>query len=164
MTADTRKKRRSNSQRQNEAAPSQELAKRLIALAPALRTELEMPEHVRDALEEHAKIKSHNARRRQERHLAALIRNEECDELVAALDAIDGERMSEAQLFQKVERWRADILATEGAELQISTSLKLDSTHHKELLTLTAKARSEREVGRPRGAGKALFKFLRRFA
>lgn len=136
----------------------------MIILGESRRRELGLPEPIEDALAEYAKIKSHNARRRQERRLAALLRNEDCDEMVAALDSIDGVKRDEAKIFQQVERWRMNLLSNVGAEEAFSKEQGLDAVNREELLALTAKARKEEEFGRPKGAGKALFRFLRRFA
>lgn len=135
------------------------LARRLLALSEAELEGMALPEAVVEELEEARRIRSPAALRRHERRLAQVLRDDDLDAVAAALDARQRERAEDAQRFQRVEHWRERLLSSEEAEaelLLLAPSVPVD-----ELRALVRDARQERDRGRPKGAGRALFRRLR---
>lgn len=135
------------------------LARRLLSLSDAELVGLPLPEAVREELVEARRIHSGGALRRHERRVAQVLRDEDLDDISAILD--EGRRQSseEARRFQRVEHWRERLLVEEGALEELrSIAPQIPPS---ELATLVADAKREREVGRPRGAGRELFRRLR---
>lgn len=135
------------------------LARKLLSLPPSELESMALPEVILEELEAARRIRSANAARRQERRLAQVLRDEDLDEVAALLAARERERSEHAQRFQRVEHWRERLLSSEGAEeelLRVAPEIPVA-----ELRALVEDARSERDRGRPKGAGRALFRRLR---
>lgn len=125
---------------------------------------LTLPEHVQEELDDALRIKSPIARRRQERRLARALRNEGIDEVETALDALREEDRGDARSFQRVERWRDRIVDAETSDLPglVDELLaELPAARPAEMHELVNAARREKLRGKPKGAGKRLFRHLK---
>lgn len=135
------------------------LARKLLALSEAELEGLALPEGVLEELEEARRIRSPAALRRQERRLAQVLRDEDLDDVARVLDERQRQRAEDAQRFQRVEHWRERLLSSDEAVNELlSHAPHIDTA---ELQALVESARSERDGGRPKGAGRALFRRLR---
>lgn len=135
------------------------LARKLLALSEAELAGAALPEAVQEELVEARRIHSHGALRRHERRLAQVLRDEDLDAVAAALDSRNRARAEDAQRFQRVEHWRERLLSSEGADAELVKLLP--SVPPAELQALVEDAKQERDRGRPKGAGRVLFRRLR---
>jgi ribosome-associated protein len=137
---------------------SQRLARELMTLTDAALERVPLEEHVRDAVVEARRVTSNITRRREERRLAGVLRDAD---LTAVDEAVGVQRDSsaqEAQRFKKSERWRAELIDEDDAAERFVAHADVDG---EKLAELVRDARSERDTGKPRGAARALFRFVR---
>ncbi|MFZ9887852.1 MAG: ribosome biogenesis factor YjgA [Myxococcota bacterium] len=154
--------RESRAERRRRGEESGALARRLLALAEADLPLAEFPAAVLDELEEARRITSAAARRRHERRLAQVLRDVDVEEVTAALSRLDEARAYEARHFQRVEQWRARLLERDEALEELWEVLSSASpTARGGISALVNEARRERATGKPRGAGRNLFRALR---
>lgn len=154
--------RASRADRRRRGEESGALARRLLALSEAELPLGDFPVAVLDELAEARRITSAAARRRHERRLAQVLRDVDVEEVAAALGRIDEARALEARTFQRVEQWRVRLLERDAALEELSGLVVPSATWTRaSLALLVAEARSEQVTGKPRGAGRALFRALR---
>jgi len=118
--------------------------------APALG-KLPLDDTLRSELERARAIPSQNARRRAERALAGSLRRLEDNELTAIETALANPTADNDQ-FHDAEQWRTRLIEDDAALAEFGAD--------PELPTLIAKARSERDTGKPPGAARALFRHI----
>ncbi len=153
----------SRSQRKRDSAALQRLGEELLALsAPALET-MPLSADLREAVAEWQRLRSHESRRRQLQFIGRLMREEPDPEAIrAALAELQDKQAAEAYRFQHLEAWR-DALLTASPEqrARLCADYALPQEKIPEILDLAAKARNERDNGRPPRAYRALFRLLR---
>lgn len=161
MTNDeeTPRDRLTRSERRRFGEDSAKLAHELMELTDAAVARLELPETLREELLEARRIHSPGARRRQERRLAQVLREHEIDEVRESIDGAREVDRKDARRFRQVESWR-DRLVAEGDSALAELLQVLGEGSRGELTELVERARHEREWGKPRGAGRALFRRL----
>lgn len=156
---DGSRERPSHADRRRHGERSGVLARKLLSLSEAELEGIALPEHIKEELEEARRIKSGGALRRHERRLAQVLRDADLDEVAAALAEQERQRSEEARRFQRVELWRERLLVDDDAARELAAVVPDIAAG--ELTSLVDDARRERDVGRPRGASKALFRRLR---
>lgn len=149
----------SRSQKKREAAALTALGERLTALPEEALTRMDLPEEVREAVQFARTLKIGGARKRQIQRIGKLLRDIDAGPLREALESLDRVKDGEARRFHQVETWRDAIARGDGAALQ-SLSDRLPDDLRPELERLSADAQREYAHGNPRGAGRALFRFL----
>lgn len=143
-----------------QAQEVQDLADRLIAAPGELVAGLALPDKIADALALARRITSHGARLRQRLFVAKLLRGVDPGPIRAALAAdADTARITAAR-FRRAERWRDRLVAGEAATVQDFLT-EFPQAARPELERLAAAAIAERRTGRPAGAGRALFIWVR---
>ena len=146
--------------RQQVGKDSQALARRLGKLKEVHYGRIELPEAVAEELAELRRLSSPPAVKRQERRLAAAIRLEDSEAIERAIEAAQKDEHVEARAFQRVERWRERLLEDDAALAALEAEAgDLGRTDWKKLVD---KAREERDFGSSKGAGKKLFRRLRK--
>ncbi len=153
----------SRSQRKRDAEAVLDLAERLVALPAARLKALELPDNVRDAVDETRRIHSHIAHKRQLHYLAKLMRRED-DELLDALrselehDRADARR--ETAALHRVEHWRERLLKDGDAALgELADAYPAVDRQH--LRQLIRNAREEHLKNRPPHAFREMFRVLK---
>lgn len=135
---------------------SAKLAAQLMKLREPYVKKLEVEPVVQEAIERARKVKTHIARRRAERTLAGDLRRHGAD-LAALEDRLKklDEGDADAQQFHLAEQWRTKLIADgiKGAE-------KFPGGATPELPRLIDAAQKERDVGKPPGAARALFRHI----
>jgi ribosome-associated protein len=134
---------------------SARLSKALLALPTAALRKLELDDDLRASVDATRAIKSHIARRRAERALAGQLRRADLDVLEYAVAKLRDARADATLKHHTAERWR-DRLIADGATA--AETFAPGVTPH--LLRLIEDAQRERDTGRPRGAGRALYRYL----
>ena len=79
---------KSRTQKKKEDQALQRLGEQLVALQPSLLASMDLPDELLENIKFARKIKSHGARRRQIRHIGALLRHMEPQPIETALEHI----------------------------------------------------------------------------
>lgn len=133
---------------------SADLARTLMKLPSTTLTKLPLDEDLRTTIDRARAIPSDGARRRAERALAGDLRRIDLGELATAIANVQATGSAEPQLFHLAERWRERLITEPNAVAEFPGGAG------EELPRLIAKARSERDTGRPPGAKRALFRHV----
>ncbi len=150
----------SKSQLKRDAAALQELGEKLVKLREAQLKKVPLPDPLREAVETAQRIKSHGAHKRQLQYIGRLMRNVDEAPIRQALEALKGTGREAAAHFQRLERWRERLINDGDAALSelLDDYPQTDSQHLRQLIR---NARREQEQDSPKGAGRALFRYLR---
>ena len=149
----------SRTRKKRDAAALKIVGERLTELSDDALNRIEMPEDLREAVRFARTIASHGARRRQIQLIGKLLRETDADPIREALENVDRIRGNDVRRFRRTESARDAIAAGDGAALETAAA-RLAETLRPELERLADAARRERSGGQPRGAGRALFRFL----
>ena len=103
-----RRKVRQDGERSTRAAHT------LMSMTEAAMRRLELDPRLRQAFLAAQTITAPGARRREERRLAGVLRQEDLDELEELLSSQADSDHADARLFQRAEAWRSRLI-TEGA-------------------------------------------------
>lgn len=79
---------KSRTQKKKEDQALQRLGEKLVALQPSLLESMDLPDELLENIKFACKIKSHGARRRQIRHIGALLRHMDSQPIEMALKRI----------------------------------------------------------------------------
>jgi ribosome-associated protein len=134
---------------------SGDLARKLMGLPESTLVKLELEEDLREAVDRARAIVSHSARRREERALAGALRRFDIAEVERKLANVQSAGVAEPQLFHAAERWRTRLVDEGDAALAAFPGGADDP-----LPRLVADAKRERAIGKPPGAGRALFRHI----
>lgn len=151
--------RKTREEKRDHGKRSQKLARKLMNLLEAKLDELTLDEHLMDKIRESRRHTSPPARRREERRLGGTLREYDLDEVEAALAAATAVERAAAAMFKRAEMWR-ERLITEDDGLSAfaeATGVDVDDAWR----VAVDDARHEKLNGKPRGAGKVLFRKVR---
>ena len=153
----------SRSQRKRDSTALQQLGEELLTLSASALKTMPLSAELREAVMEWQRLRSHESRRRQVQFIGRLMREEPDPEAIrAALAELQDRQAAEAYRFQHLEAWRDALLAADpGQRAALCATYALPTEKIPEILDLTAKARNERDNGRPPRAFRALFRLLR---
>lgn len=149
----------SKSERKRAHQRIQQLASDLARLSATEIDALPIAETAREELNLARRMPPSGARVRQLRHLAQLLESEDTDALISWLVRRDEPRQQERARHLELERIR-ECLIVEGPDAELQLTRDHPAVPAGQLRALSAEARDERERGKPRGAGRALFRFL----
>ena len=133
---------------------SAELARELMEVPAWMLDKLELDEELRDAIARARAVKAQIARRRAERELAGTLRDANLADLRDRLARVRATGSVDADRQKRAERWRTRLLDEGDPALA-----ELAPDDH-DLPGLVARARRERDTGKPPGAGRALFRHI----
>jgi ribosome-associated protein len=148
------------------------IAHTLMGLKEADLDQLSLDEDLRWEVDQARRVTSMNARRREERRLAGVLRSYDLEALAAKLAAQQQAGGADARLFKMAESWRDRLIDGESLERFLSELARQKDpgdlaenhfsgndaqTWHR----LVNEARRERNSGKPKGAGKRLFRAIR---
>lgn len=105
----------SKSARKRQAEALQDLGLALALLPNEQRRAVEMPEDLREAIEQYLKTRSHEARRRQLQFVGKLLRRVDAAPLLAAAERFQSGRSADAERLHTIERWRDALIADDEA-------------------------------------------------
>lgn len=150
----------SKSARKRQMHALQNLGDRLAALKPEQWSALALPESLIEALGELARLKSHEARRRQMQYIGKLMREVDPGPIEAQLERWDAGSRAGKAAFRAAEHWRARLLETPEAITELRR-LKpgLDAAMLVELVS-AARRRAERQDAAAMQASRQLFRYL----
>lgn len=137
----------------------QALGVALTRLSDSQLQSIEIPEHLRAALLEAKRIKSHEAKRRQMQYIGRLMRDVDPAPIRSRLAEVEGHSAQATARHRRLEIWRERLLADDEA-------LTAFAAEHPgaDLQTLRAairNARKEQKEGKPPHAYRELFRILK---
>lgn len=153
----------SKTARKKQAQALQDLGLALTQLPTEQRRAVDMPEDLREAIEDYVNTRSHGARRRQLQFVGKLLRQVDAAPLLAALERLESGGRADAERLHTIERWR-DALINDDEALTRWLAEHPDSDVQR-LRRLIRAARSEgagqdAEQRQPKSA-RQLFRFIR---
>lgn len=150
--------RPSKTQRKKQVAALQKLGEELVELNDERLAAIELPERLRDAVEQARRISKFEARRRQMQYIGKLMRKVDAEPIRTALKVWQAESRGHTALQKRVERWRERLLAEPGA---ISALLaEYPGAEGQQLRALVRNALRERDAGQPPRSFRALYQAL----
>ncbi len=153
--------RPSRSQKKRESTALQNMGEELAVLAPSVLEKMPLTPNIREALLEWQRLSSHEGRRRQMQYVGRLMR--EAGDALAVREALDALKLGQglqSAAFKRCEKLRDDLMAAAPAETEALLS-PYGEEDAAELRDLIARARNEKEHGRPPHAFRALFRKLK---
>lgn len=149
----------SKSRRKRESHALQDLGEALVVLPAEQLARIELPEKLRGAVIEARNITRHEARRRQMQYIGKLMRQIDAEPIRAQVEAIHAPSEQATALFHLAERWRAELLANEGALAGFSR--EFPAADIGTVTRLVAQAKGEREAGRAPKYFRELFQYVK---
>ncbi|WP_280546655.1 MULTISPECIES: ribosome biogenesis factor YjgA [unclassified Halomonas] len=152
--------RPSKSQIKREMQALQQLGEQIIAMSDAQRARFPLSDDLLHAIEETARIKAREARRRHMQYVGKLMRGEDLDGIQAVFDAIENETLRRDHAFHRLEKWR-DRLIDEGDDAVETFVDEFPEVDRQALRQLIRNARREREQDKPPTNARRLFRLIR---
>lgn len=150
----------SKSEKKRAAQERQALIARILELAPSEWERLGFDDAARKAMLEGRRIKASGARNRQIKYLARILDDEPLQAGATFLDDRHSQQLESNRVFHALERWR-DRLVAQGTDAMGALLEEYPAIDRQQLRQLILAAQRERDGGKPAGAGKKLFRFLR---
>jgi ribosome-associated protein len=140
----------------------QQLGQQLTALPAERLRDIELPERLRDAIDEFKRTRSHEGRRRQLQFIGKLMRGVDPEPLRAALDAHALGPARESLRLHEAERWRLELVTDDRAATRWAQAFPHSDLAR--LRTLVGAAQREQQVSAEQRHGpawRALFQFIK---
>lgn len=150
----------SKSQRRRDALEVKSLASRLIKLSDARLARVPLDDQLRSEIEQARRIRSNVARKRQLQYVAKLLRRNDPEPLLDALDAFENEARQLNARHHRSEAWRDHLLESGDAALGALLDQRRDADGQA-LRQVLRNARAELARGKPPSAARTLFRLLR---
>ncbi|MGC9323482.1 MAG: ribosome biogenesis factor YjgA [Desulfomonilia bacterium] len=152
--------RTSKTQKKKDMIELQKLGERLVTLSAQRLQGLDIPKDLKEAVRFAKTIRSHSARKRQMQFIGVLMRKVDPEPIRRTLQEIDSVSSRDALLFQHIEQLRDGLIA--GDEEYTRTVLtQFPQADRDEFFRFLEKAWDEKRTGKPKGAARALFRYLR---
>jgi ribosome-associated protein len=152
--------RPSKSARKRDLEALYKLAEQMTALSDAELRRLGVYERLRSAIDLVRPMRPSGARNRQLRHCTKFMDNTALADVQFYLADRQSRRLAANRELHAIERWR-DRLVNEGDEALQSLLEDYEALDHQHLRQLCRDAGREKETGKPPGAGRKLFRYLR---
>ena len=136
------------------------LAERMLTLTDAELQRLDVEPPLRDALNLVRPMRASGARNRQLKHCVKFMPADDLAQVRAYLDDRQSQRVASNRAFHAAETWRDRLIAGGDEALGALLEDHADSDRQR-LRQLMRDAAREAEGGKPAGAGRRLFRFLR---
>lgn len=149
----------SKTQRKRDMHELQQLGEALVGLSTERLAALELPEALREAVDEARRIAKRGARRRQLQYIGRLMRDADAPRIRAQIDGWRNDAARHAASLHQAERWRDLLLEDEGALGELLE--RFPAADLQRLRTLLRNARQEAASGKPPKSARALFQVLR---
>lgn len=151
--------RPSKSRRKRDMHELQDMGSALVDLSAEHLARIDMPDALRNAVQEARRITSHEARRRQMQYIGRLMRDADAAPIREALDAESGASAAENARLHRLERLRERLLEDEAVIAEIAAGFPAADLQR--LRALRRNTLKERELGKPPRSFRELFRALR---
>lgn len=155
--------RPSKTQLKRDMAALQDLGEDLVALGRDQLAKIDLPEDLRQAVQDAQRFTKHEARRRQLQYIGRLMRDLDPEPIRAALDEIRGVSAAATARLHAIERLRARLLEDEAGALD-EILRDHPQADVQQLRTLRRNALREQEQGKPPRSFREMFRLLRDLA
>lgn len=150
----------SKSQRKREAHELLDLAKQLISMPETRLKALPMDEPLREEVMFCRNIRAHGARKRQMMTIGKMLRKQDNEALLDAVNNVDQNNRKMNARFHHIELWRDRLI--EGSNETLSIFLEQYPTDQAQTVRqLIRNAQKELKSDKPPAAARKLFKLLR---
>ena len=154
------KERPSRTQKKKEDKALTKLGEELVSLSSDQLEDIDMPDLLLEAVIIARETKAHGAKRRQIRHVGALLRSIDSEPIRHALGQIQLGDIRKNLAFKKIETWR-DELKAGNKELVEEILRSCPDAERQRLTQLTRNARMEAEAATAVKYSRVLFRYLR---
>jgi len=137
----------------------QEIGAELVALGREQLAQLDLPENLRDAIDEMRRINKFGAQRRQMQYIGRLMRDVDPAPIVARLDAWKGRSQQHTAHLHQLERWRDRLLENDDALTELLADHPQADAQH--LRALIRNAQKERLAEKPPKSYREIFQALK---
>jgi ribosome-associated protein len=137
----------------------QDLGVILVGLPKDKLNKLDLPEQLRDAINEAKRITANGATRRQMQYIGKLMREVDTAPIQEQLDRWEGKNVAENAHFHRLERWRTRLIEEEPAFSEWLS--QYPQTDTQQLRTLIRNARREHAANKPPKSSREIFRLLR---
>jgi ribosome-associated protein len=151
----------SKTRRKREMTQLQVLGAALVKLSREQLARIDMPETLRDAVNECRRFTKHEAIRRQMQYIGRIMRNIDSAPIAAQLRAIEAPTKRQTALFHVAEQWRAEMV--EGPDAVARFVNEFPEADADRLRELADKAREEKRASKPPHKYRELFHVLNNF-
>lgn len=149
----------SKSEIKRQMTALQKLGEELVALPASKLYQLDLPETLRDAVNQAKRITAHGGLRRQMQYIGRLMRITDAQPIVEQLNAWRGDSAEVIAEFHRMENWRTRLLADDAALTEfVDIYPQADA---QQLRTLVRNARREAAAAQAPKSSRALFKLIR---
>lgn len=159
MTEFEEAEEKSKSQVKRELIALQKLGQHLMALPDKALAKLPLTDKFREAIT-HGKTLRMGALARQLKHIGKLMRDEQVEEIHAALELQQQPHQAEVQSFHEVESWRDALLAGDDGQLE-QLCIRFPQLDRQHCRQLVRNANKEQLQNKPPKAARALFQYLK---
>lgn len=160
MNESSSTERPSKSARKREIVALQALAERMAGLSDGELRRLGVADDLREAIALARTMKASGARNRQFKHCVRLMDEDQLDQVRSFLEDRQSGRVAANQVFHEIERWRERLMES-GDEALSELFQQHDHLDRQHARRLCRDAARERATGKPVGAGRRLFRWLR---
>jgi ribosome-associated protein len=149
----------SKTRRKKDMLALQDLGTQLVGLNDEQLATMQLPDALRDAVQEARRLSKHEAKRRQLQYIGRLMRDIDAAPIRERLEAWQGQGREQTAQLHALERWREALLAGDPAlALFLQEYPGADS---QKLRTLIRNARREQGNALPPKSYRELFRLLR---
>lgn len=149
----------SKSEVKRQMTALQKLGEELVALPASKLDQLDLPEILRDAVNQAKRITAHGGLRRQMQYIGRLMRITDAQPIADQLTAWRGDSTEVIVEFHRMENWRTRLLADDAVLTEFVNAYPQSDAQR--LRTLIRNARREAEAGQAPKSSRALFKLIR---
>ena len=149
----------SRGKRKAEMLALQKIGESLMKLTNDQLAKIDLPEDLREAIQQAKLLKSNEAKRRQLQYIGKIMREIDPEAIKQALKRIQYIHERNTTEFHQAENWRAKLIAV-GDEALNAFLNEYPATDRQQLRQLLRKAQHDHKTDKNTGAEKALFKYL----
>jgi ribosome-associated protein len=142
----------------------QDLGEQLLAMPDARLKAIDMPERLRDALDDYKRTRSFEGKRRQLQYIGKVLRSVEAEPLREAVAAFQLGHAQNALALHQAERWRADLIR-EDKDMLTQWVAEFPDTDLQQLRALIRNARKDAAAAPEQRNGRAyreLFQYIKK--
>lgn len=152
----------SKSERKRRSHDLQKLGEALCALSDERLAQVDLPEALREAIEQQRRTRSHEARRRQMQYVGKLMRDADEAPLRTAVDAAALGSARETLLLHEAEHWRDRLIGGDDALTEwLQHHADCDAQRLRSLVRAARRDAALPPESRPARSARELFRFLR---
>ena len=137
----------------------QKLGEELIGLPKDKLDKLNLPETLRDAVDQAKRITAHGGLRRQMQYIGRLMRIIDAQPIAAQLEQWRSRHNNENAVFHRMEHWRNRLIENDASITEFIDAYP--DTDPQQLRTLIRNCRREAELQQAPKSNRALFKLIR---